>query len=167
MESTEAMKKSFVFSSLENEELAQVLNITIERRFREGDPIMQEGEEGDTMYMIVEGEVEVSKSLTMKFGDDDFRKTDKVLTRFRPQDHVIFGEMGLIAQDRRSASIVAKTECTLLEIKRDDFLRLVENSPQLGAKILLKLSELLSNRLRQTNKDIVRLTTALSIALSK
>ena len=147
--------------------LSDCRKITTEKRFQKDDVIMQEGEKGDTLYMVVEGEVGVSKSLTMKFGDDDYRETEKVLTRFKAEDHVVFGEMALIGQDNRSASILARTDCILLEIKRDDFLRLVEGKPKLGVKILLKLSELLISRLRHSSQDIMRLTTALSIALSK
>ena len=167
MEHIEAIKKSFIFSTLNDEELAEVLNITSEIRFLEDEIIMQEGDDGDSMYLVVEGEVGVSKSLTMKFGDDDYRQTEKVLTRFRPEDHVIFGEMALIGQDNRSASIIASTDCLFLEIKRDDFINLMENNPKLGLKILMKLSELLVNRLKQSSQDVIRLTTALSIALSK
>jgi len=167
MESIETVKNSLIFSSLDDGEIAEVLNITREKNFSEGDAIMHEGEEGDTMYIVVDGEVEISKSLTMKFGDHDFRMAEKVLRRFRPEDHVIFGEIALIGQDNRSASIVARTDCILLEIKRDDFIGLIEGKPELGVKILMKLSELLVNRLRQSSQDIIRLTTALSIALSK
>ena len=167
MDTKKAARNSFIFNGLRDDELDEVLNITREKRFLEGDVIMQEGEEGDTMYMVVAGEVGVSKTLTMKFGDDDFRKTEKVLTRFRPEDNVIFGEMALICRDRRSASVLAHTDCLLLEIKREDFLRLVEIRPELGVKILLKLSELLVGRIRHANEDVIRLTTALSIALSK
>jgi CRP-like cAMP-binding protein len=167
METIKTAKNSLIFNSLDDEELAQVLSITGEKRFSKGDMIMHEGEEGDTMYMVVEGEVGISKSLTMKFGNHDFRKVEKVLTRFRPEDNAIFGEMALIAPDSRSASIMAQTDCILLEIKRDDFIGLVAGKPELGVKILMKLSELLINRLRQSNQDVIRLTTALSIALSK
>jgi len=89
------------------------------------------------------------------------------LRRFRSQDHVVFGEMGLIGLDNRSATTGAKTECVLLEIERGDFLRLVGHRSELGIKVLLKLSELLVNRLRRSSEDIVRLTNALSIVLSK
>ena len=81
-----------VFSTLDEPELEQVSNIARERRFRDGEVIMKEGDEGDTMYLIFEGEVEVSKALTMKFGEDDYREMEKVLTRFRPEDRVVFGE---------------------------------------------------------------------------
>ena len=167
MDFEETIKDTFIFNALQGEEVAKILNITREKRFTKGETIMQEGEKGDTMYMMVKGEVEVSKSLTMKFGHDDFRKTEKVLTRFRPEDHAVFGEMALIAQDSRSASIIAKTDCVLIEIKRDDFIRLIEGYPDIGVKILMKLCELLIKRVKESSQDIIRLTTALSIALSK
>jgi len=71
--------------------------------------------------MVVDGDMEVSKSLTMKFGDDDFQKTDKVLRRHKSQDDVIFGEVALIGQVNRLATMVAKTECVLLETERISF----------------------------------------------
>ncbi|MCJ7594608.1 MAG: cyclic nucleotide-binding domain-containing protein [Desulfobacterales bacterium] len=167
MEISETVRKSSIFKNLGDDEVAEVLNITREIRFPKDDIIMREGDQGDTLYMVLDGEVEVSKSLTMKFGDDDYRKTEKVLTHFRAKDHVILGEMALIGQDSRSASIIAKTDCVLLEIKRDDFMRMVESKAELGVKVLLNLAELLVTRLRQSSKDVTRLTTALSIALSK
>ncbi|MBN2126596.1 MAG: cyclic nucleotide-binding domain-containing protein [Deltaproteobacteria bacterium] len=167
MDTRETVKNTSIFRNLDDNELAEVLNITREKRVHQGDTIMQEGDKGDTMYMIVEGEVGVSKTLTMKFGDDDYRETEKVLIRFRPEDHAIFGEMALIAQDSRSASISAKTDCVLLEIKRGDFIRLIDGNPRLGTKVLLNLSELLISRLKQSSQDVIRLTTALSIALSR
>jgi CRP-like cAMP-binding protein len=75
--------------------------------------------------------------------------------------------MALISQEKRSASIMARTDCRLLEIKRDDFLNLIEEKHRLGVRVLMKLMEFLVTRLRQSNRDIIRLTTALSIALSK
>lgn len=167
MKALDAIRKSFIFSSLEDDHLSEILKITRERRFKKDEIIMEEGEKGDTMYLVVEGEVVVSKSLTMKFGDNDFRQTEKILTSFNPDDHVVFGEMALIGQDSRTASIVARTDCLFLEINRADFLKLVEAKPRLGVMILMKLSELLVNRLKRSSEDIIRLTTALSISLSK
>jgi len=163
----EALQKSSLFKGLEPEDIAEVLNIVRERRFHKDDVIMHEGDEGDTMYMILEGELGVSKSLTMKFGEDDYRKTEKVLNHLTARENAFFGEMALIAKDKRSATILATSDCVLLEIGRDDFIRLVESRPELGVKTLLNLSELLIVRIRHSNQDILRLTTALSIALSR
>jgi CRP/FNR family cyclic AMP-dependent transcriptional regulator len=167
MEIKDAIKESVIFKGLHDDELDDVFNITREKRFLKGDIIMQEGDQGDTMYIVLEGKVGVSKSLTMKFGDDDYRRTEKVLTRFGPEDHVVFGEMALIAQDSRSATINAGSDCVFLEINRNDFVRLIEQRPNLGVKILMNISNLLAKRLRQSSQDVIRLTTALSIALSR
>jgi CRP-like cAMP-binding protein len=156
-----------IFAALDDNELAQMSNITKEKRFQSGETIMQEGLEGDTMYLVIDGEVEVSKVLTLKFGDDDYRETEKVMRRVRPENHEVFGEMALIAREKRSASITAVTDCVLLEINRDDFFSLIEDLPGLGVKVLVKISELLISRLRRASQDVIRLTTALSIALSK
>jgi len=167
MNIAEAVQNASIFHALDADELNDVIRIIQEKRFQEGDVIMREGDEGDTLYILAEGEVGVSKSLTMKFGDDDYRETEKVLTRFRDTDHVIFGEMALIGRDNRSATIVARTDCTLAEIRRDDFISLIEGHPKIGVKILLEVADLLVSRLKQASQDVIRLTTALSIALSK
>jgi CRP/FNR family cyclic AMP-dependent transcriptional regulator len=163
----ETVRKTSIFKNLGDDEISEVLNITTEKRVHHKDLIMQEGDEGSTMYMLLEGEVEVSKSLTMKFGGDDLRKAEKVLSTLRAQDHVILGEMALIANEKRSASVLAKTDCVLLEIRRDDFMRLIETTPLLGVKVLLDLAELLAARLRHSDENVIRLTTALSIALRR
>jgi CRP/FNR family cyclic AMP-dependent transcriptional regulator len=163
----ETVRKASIFKNLEDQEISEVLNITTEKRVHKENFIMHEGDEGSTMYLLLEGEVEVSKALTMKFGGEDIRKADKVLSSVRAQDHVILGEMALIAKEKRSASILAKTDCLLLEIRRDEFMRLIETKAVLGVKVLLNLAELLTARLRHSDENVVRLTTALSIALSR
>jgi CRP-like cAMP-binding protein len=163
----DTVRKASIFKNLSEEEISEVLNIMLEKRVHKKDLFMQEGDEGSTMYMLLEGEVEVSKALTMKFGGEDIRKAEKVLSILRAQDHVILGEMALIAKEKRSASILAKTDCVLLEIRRDDFMRLIETKPPLGVKVLLSLAELMSSRLRHSDENVIRLTTALSIALSR
>ena len=62
---------------------------------------------------------------------------------------------------------MANTDCILLEIKRNDFIKLVEGDPDIGVKILFSLCGLLVRRVKESSQDIIRLTTALSIALSK
>jgi len=163
----ETVRKASIFKNLEDEEVSEVLNITTEKRVHQKDLIMQEGDEGSTMYMLLEGEVEISKALTMKFGGEDIRKAEKVLSTLKAQDHVILGEMALIAKEKRSASVLAKTDCVLLEIRRGDFMRLIEIRPPLGVKVLLNLNELMAARLRHSDENVIRLTTALSIALSR
>jgi CRP/FNR family cyclic AMP-dependent transcriptional regulator len=164
MSPAEIIKKTFIFDNLNEQEVAHILKITKERRFSKGETIMQEGQEGDSMYIVVEGSVEVSKTLTMKLGEESTER-EKILTRVKAEDNVVFGEVAMIDRGNRSASAVATTDCILLEIEREDFLDLIEKRPQMGVKILRRIGELLASRVRQSSQDVVRLTTALSIAL--
>jgi CRP/FNR family cyclic AMP-dependent transcriptional regulator len=166
MNPVEIIKETFIFNDLDEQEVADILKITREKRFSEGETVMQEGQEGDSMYIVADGRVEVSKTLTMKGGEGDFTKREKILKRFKAEDNVVFGEIAMIDRENRSASVVTTTDCILLEIKREDLLDLIEKRPQMGIKILKRMAQLLASRLRQSSQDVIRLTTALSIALS-
>jgi CRP-like cAMP-binding protein len=129
--------------------------------------ILKEGEVGDTLYIIEKGTVEVSKTLVMKLAREDFQDRDKILTKLSAEDHAIFGEVTLFEQNKRTATVVTLTDCWLLEISKSDFLRLAEQNPRVGYKITRNIAQLLCSRLRKADEDTIKLTTALSMALSR
>jgi CRP/FNR family cyclic AMP-dependent transcriptional regulator len=157
------VKKIFLFQDLEDNELKQVLNRTSPRSFSAGDAILKEGETGDSLFIMCQGEVEITKALTLVLEEDTPR--EKVMIRLKAEDGVGFGEMALLENEARSATVTALSDCTLLELHRQDFLALVRDNPQMGLKILLRLAQLLSRYLRKSNQDVIKLTTALAIAL--
>ncbi|MFZ0050530.1 MAG: cyclic nucleotide-binding domain-containing protein [Desulfobaccales bacterium] len=156
-------RKIFLFQDLEDGELEQVLSRTYPREFPAGRVIIQEGDPGDSLYIMVSGEVEITKQLTLVL-DKDTPK-ERVMIRLKAEDGVYFGEMSLLENDPRSATVTALSDCGLLELYQKDFLELVRNVPAMGLKLLLRLAQLLSRHLRKTNQDVVKLTTALAISL--
>jgi len=156
-------RKIFLFQDLEDDEIRQVLSRTKPRDFPAGSVIIREGEPGDSMYIMASGEVEITKRLTLEL-DEDTPK-ERVMIRLRAEDGVYFGEMSLLEQDTRSATVTALTDCQLLELNHQDFLELIRHHPIMGVKLLLHLAQLLSRHLRKTNQDVVKLTTALAISL--
>jgi len=166
MNPAEIIKETFIFDGLDEHEVADILKITKEKRFSGGETVMQEGDEGDSMFIVVDGNIEVSKTLTMRGREGDFTRGEKVLKSFKSGGNVVFGEMAMIDRENRSATVMATTDCVFLEIRRDDLVDLIEKRPQTGIKILRRMAELLASRLRQSSRDVIRLTTALSIALS-
>jgi len=161
------LKRIYIFQDLTSQEIDLIARIIIPHEVSAGEIVMKEGEGGDVMYIIAEGEVQVYKALTMKFGDDDFRETEKTLTVLQADDNVVIGEMSLITEEKRSATITALTDVTLYRINRGDFFELGQANPELGFKVTLRLAELVSKRLKKSDDDVIRLTTALSIALSQ
>lgn len=167
MEEEKFLKAVPILRDLDGEEVRQFLKIARRVRVPRGQAILTEGQTGETMYIIEEGMVEVSKTLVKAGGQENSKDRDKVLTKLSADDHAIFGEVALFEQSKRTATVVAQTDCLLLEITKPNFLKLAEEYPRIGYKITRNIAELLCSRLRKADEDTIKLTTALSIALSR
>jgi CRP-like cAMP-binding protein len=163
----QSLKGVGVLADLSNEELGLVAAIARRVQVGAGSVIMREGEVGDSMYLFAEGEVAVTKNLTLKAGHGGFSKAEKSMVRLNAQYVSFFGDMAMFEQDVRSATITASTDCLLYEVHRDGFERLCADHPALGYKLIRRIAAVLCSRIRQGNQDILKLTTALSIALSR
>lgn len=119
------------------------------------------------MYILVSGRVEVSRTLTLRLSEGGFGEGEKTFTQLDGKDHPLFGEMALLSEgSQRGATVTALTLCEMLEIQHGDFDRLCQKDPDLAYKVFRNMARSLSARLRSTNQDVLKLTTALSLALS-
>ncbi len=110
-----------------------------------GVEIFRQGQIGHYLCLLVEGRVEIVKQ--------DSSGDRKILAMIGPGK--TFGEMSLIDGEPRSASAVALDDSKILVLTEENFHRLVYQYPHLGAMVLLKLSKLMSQRLRQTSDLLV------------
>ncbi len=152
---------------LTSEELDSFASILKQKKFKEGDTIVSEGEEGFTMYIFKEGQVQVVNHITLRIGSHDWSDAEKSIATLDASKMNFFGEMSMLTGAPRSATIKAITPCTLYEIHKDDFQNLSSEDPNMGYKILWQIAAVLCNRIKNNNSDILKLTTALSIAVSK
>jgi len=159
------LRETEIFRNLTEDQIRKILKISREVTFAEGEVIMREGEDGDTLYIILEGTVEVVKSLVRGDMDEEENRKNKVFTRLDASGHAVFGEIALLETMRRTATVKTVTKCRCYEIKKDDFLNLAETDHELGFRILLNLARIVSARLRKADEDTIKLTTALSIIL--
>ncbi len=159
------LRETELFRDLTGQQIGDILSISRKVTFSEDEVIMREGEEGDTMYIILEGTVEVVKSLVMGDPDEEVDEKNKVFTRLDASVHAVFGEIALFETMKRTATIKTVTQCRFYEIKRDDFLRLANADHELGYRIFFNLARIVSARLRKADEDTIKLTTALSIIL--
>ena len=118
-----------------------------------GSTVFSEGDTGDLMYVVKSGNIEISKR-TMQ-GD---AYTVTILTA---ADHVFFGEMALLDNDCRSATITCQTDCEFYVMSRADFITLGNSHPATGLRITRELARIVSQRLRKANADIITLFDAL------
>ncbi|MGA3208250.1 MAG: cyclic nucleotide-binding domain-containing protein [Syntrophales bacterium] len=160
-----ALKDIALFKGLSPEKIQRIMKILRKVTFSVNEIIMREGDIGDTMYIILEGTVEVAKSIVIDDIDNEESEKNKVFTRLDGKQRAVFGEIALLEELRRTASVKAVTDCVMYEMKKDDFLKVAETDHELGYRILLNLGRIVSARLRRADEDTVKLTTALSIML--
>ena len=135
----------------------QIMNPVIQaleqRKVTQGEEIIVEGTSGDEMYILLKGEIEISK-FTME-------RERYTVARFKDSMNIFFGELALVDTDKRSASVMALTDCELLVMTRAKFHELGAAHHELGWLLSLEIAGLLSKRLRKANDDAVVLFEAL------
>lgn len=109
--------------------------------------IIREDEQGDFMLLLIEGSVEVSKR--------DRRNTPQLIARVEAGKTL--GEMSMIDGEPRFATCVAAAPCVIAVLSRENLARIILEQPILGAKVLMELVLMLSQRLRQTSVKLVSL----------
>ena len=136
------MQKIFLFRDLSDDEIEEVLSRTQTRKFPANAVIIEEGETGESMFIMLSGEVEITKRLILGLAADIPK--ERLMNRLKAEDGVyleemtLFGEMTLLENEPRSATVTARTECVLLELHQKDFLDLIQQRPDLGVKLLLR-----------------------------
>jgi len=141
---TSLIKQARIFADLEDDELQRVAEICNEQQFRSGKTIFKEGDPGNRLYIIAEGEVRISRDVP--------GSGEEALTVLKPG--ACFGEMAVFDRSERSTDAIANKDCTLVTITRSDFEMLLDFDRDLGFKILWSVVRLLSERLRVTNDNL-------------
>jgi CRP/FNR family cyclic AMP-dependent transcriptional regulator len=156
-----------LLKNLSDKEINDVWSIIRPKEISAGTIIMKEGDIGDSMFLFASGVVDVSKNLTLKIGKKGFSNVEKSMVKLNSKNVSFFGDMAMFENDTRSATITAFSDCLLFEISQNDFEKLCNKNPLLGYKIIKEIAITLCQRVRKGNQDILKLSTALSIALSR
>jgi CRP/FNR family transcriptional regulator, cyclic AMP receptor protein len=130
-----------LFESLEEEDLAALVSKLREERKEANQTVFEQGDEGDAMYVIVEGAIDIVA------GAGKQRVT--LASLFKQQ---YFGELSLLDGAPRSAMAVAARDTVLLALERDDFVEFIKRRPEAALAIMHEIGE----RIRATNEMMTR-----------
>lgn len=142
-----SLKSIPIFNDLTKHDLTSLINIIHNRSYVAGEFIFHQADPGIGLYLIREGEVEITRT-------NDFGKPN-TLAVFTKGD--FFGELALVDGEKRSASAIAKTTCKISVIFKPDLDEFIEKYPKKGIKILSGISTILALRLRKLNEDYFNL----------
>ncbi|MFC1552211.1 cyclic nucleotide-binding domain-containing protein [Candidatus Latescibacterota bacterium] len=155
-----------LFRGLTDKELKHISGIMKRKDVNTGKIIINEGETGNELFLLEEGVVDVNKTLTIVTSKNEFGTKERSFIRLTGENHCAFGEMALFGNGERSATVKAVTKCKLFVLESEDFINLCKEYPQIGYTVVTNIALILSAHLRKTNDDVIKLTTALSLALS-
>ena len=138
-EAIHSLRQIPLFAKVSDADLRSIAQLLIERRFPKNKTIVEEGLPGDYMYVIREGRVKVTKLS----GDG----REKILELLGAGD--FFGEMSLLDNAERSASVKTLGETRILALSRADFLNELRRSPDLAMAVIQELTR----RVRQMDEQ--------------
>jgi CRP/FNR family cyclic AMP-dependent transcriptional regulator len=147
----EMLSKIPVFEKLEVKELRQVASIVHRRQYVKDEYVFYQGDPGLGMYVVEKGKVGI-----VVVGDDG---TQKEITEMTNGD--FFGEIALLDESARSASVIVKEDSELIGFFRPDLFEIIEKTPKTGLKVVVKLAEMIGERLRNMNSEFSRLRAEL------
>jgi CRP-like cAMP-binding protein len=131
-----------VFSTLEGEHLERIADLAVPRAFEPGQVVFREGDASDTCYVVRSGRVRATR-------EHSGGRTITLAT-FGPGD--IFGELALFEDERRSATIEAIEQTSVVAVLGPDMRRLMIEHPGISVRLVIALGR----RLRETNERLSR-----------
>lgn len=138
--------KSQFFTEFSQEDISILAGYMAVYRAQPGEILIREGDAGDFMVLIVEGEIDILKN--------SYRAEQQHMTSAGPG--MTLGEMSMIDGEPRFATCMASQPTTFAVLTRDNMAKIILDHPGLGSKILVKMVTMLSLRLRQTSARLLR-----------
>ena len=148
----ELLRQVSIFHELDDGELARVAEVCREQEYVSGEYIFREGEAGNRLYLIVEGDVRISRVVP--------GSGEEALAVLKAG--AMFGEMSVFDRSERSTDAISNGGTKCISIARSDFELLLDFNRDLAYKVLWAVVRMLSARLRSTN-DSLRSFLAMSM----
>ena len=163
----ELIKDYSLFDGLNKEEVEKFISLMKFKKVKNEEIIMKEGDDGDTIILLLSGEVNITKALTLKNKKTVSDNREKMSVRIDSKKlHYFFGEISLFNEvDKRTATITATTDCEIAILDDNDIINLCNKDHSLGYKIMKNLAEKLASSLETTKNQVLKLTTVFSLIL--
>ncbi|GAB4434214.1 MAG: hypothetical protein OHK0040_05160 [bacterium] len=135
------------FRNFTNDEVNNFVRLMIPVTYSEGEVIVKEGEVSHVLMLIIKGRAKVVKAID--------ENNYKILSILEAGD--IFGEMSFFDNAPHNASVIAHTEISLLALSKKDFETFIEKNPKTAFKILFRIIQVCSQRIRNLNEEVKQL----------
>lgn len=141
----DALRRVPLFRGIDATKLRLLAFISERTRFADGERLCSQGEDGDSAFIILDGAADI------RVNTPDGEKTVAQLGQ-----HSIVGEIAILCDVPRTATVVAAGEMDVLTVSKDDFLRLLKEFPDMSLEVMRTLAQ----RLERTTQDLVALKSS-------
>lgn len=138
-----------ILSTLSEEDLLNLYSHMNEEKYISGEPIFNEGDNGDIMYIVLSGSV----AILVNTSEDELIEIAEI-----PEGNFL-GEMSIFDRSPRSATCTPKTDTTVLSLKADDFYQFIEDNPKAGISIMHPMLNTTTLRLKNTGAFLSDMVT--------
>ena len=159
-----------IFNDLSEDEVELFIKHIKTKSYKTNDTIIAEGEEGDSLLFILDGEIIVTQALTLATNKlDEADNREKQLTKLNSKDHkIMLGEIALFSPDKkRNATVKAIVDCKIASIPFEAIFSICNENHSVGYKLMKNLSEIVTQNLINSNHKILKLTTAFSLLIDQ
>jgi CRP/FNR family transcriptional regulator, cyclic AMP receptor protein len=132
-----------IFQDLPAEDLERIKHLVFERTFKTGSTLFMEGMQGEVLYLVKSGKIEIMK----RKGADDM-----LIATLGPGEFV--GEMSVIDNERRSATARVAEDSVLMVITKQVFQDIIRTIPEGASRMLLAIIKIVNRRLREANRKL-------------
>ena len=136
-----ALRRVKIFADFSDAQLERMIEFMETQPIQQWTEIVKQGQHGDSMYFVLEGELRVRIMIGGK---------ETILVTLGPGE--FFGEISLFDQGPRSADVIANMNSVLLKLSAGGFLNLLQKAPELAAPFLCAVAKTLTARIRADNK---------------
>jgi CRP-like cAMP-binding protein len=163
-----ALKDFSIFNGLDESEINLFEDKISSVDVSEGNYFIMEGDVGDSIFLLLEGEVEINQALTLSMNMSDADNREKAIIKLSSEIKPLFGEMSLFNEgDQRTASVKALSDCKLAKIMKEELFEVCDAHPNTGYKVMQNLCRTLCGNLVNANQNVLKLTTAFSLILER
>ena len=157
-----------IFDDLNDDQISQFHSALKEVTIDKGKKFITEGEQGDSIYLLLSGSVEINQALTLSMNKGESDNREKAILKLSSDVNPLFGEMSMFNEgDRRTANVRAETACVLVKLDKSDLYNICEKNPNIGFKVMRNLGRIISGNLIKANQNVLKLTTAFSLILER
>ena len=148
MTTIKQIEKLDVFKGLSKEELGIIADLTELKKVPNGESLFQEKDDARHIYILIKGKVRLQVQLTSK--------PETVAINVLTQTGQLIGWSGLVPGQHYTAAAICQEDSELLEIEGKRFMDVLEKNPVMGFKVMRKISELISSRLRNIQRTLLK-----------